>query len=163
MSSRRKSDADGMPLVKRLLAPLLVLLTLLAVPAGASAAPTLGISDQQASTFTNPLFGPLRLKAARYIAPYDAMSSPVDHLLLDAWLRNARARGMRVLVSFEHSRRRGRERRLPSVAEYTRSIKAFKRAYPWVREISVWNEVNRCVSRRGPVAGQPTCGKEKRL
>jgi hypothetical protein len=162
MSPRPASDVVLMPLAKRLLAPLVLLLAFLAVPSVASAA-TIGVSDQQASAFTNPLFAPLKFRAARYIAPYDAMSSPVDHLLLDAWLRNARARGLRVLVAFEHSRRRGRERRLPSVAEYTRSIKAFKRAYPWVPEISVWNEVNRCVSRRGPVAGQPTCGKEKRL
>jgi len=152
-----------MPLLKRLFAPLALLVALLALPAGAEAAYTLGVSDQQATTFSNPLFKPLKFKAARYIAPYDVMSSPADHLRMAAWLSGARAQRLKVLVSFEHSHRAGRERRLPSVAEYTRELRKFKKAYPWVREISVWNEVNRCVSRTGVVAGQPTCGKERRL
>jgi hypothetical protein len=48
------------------------------------------------------------------------------------------------------------------VAEYTREIRKFKREFPFVREISVWNEVNRCQSRTR-TAGQPTCRKERRL
>jgi hypothetical protein len=147
---------------KRLLAPLAVLVALLALPAGAQAKYTLGVSDQQASTFTNRLFKPLKLKTARYIAPYDVMSSPVDHRNMDAWLRAARTAKVRVLVSFQHSRQRRKERRLPSTTEYRRAITAFHKAYPWVREISPWNEVNRCQTRKDP-AGQPTCGKEKRL
>jgi hypothetical protein len=126
---------------KRLLAPLAVLVALLALPAGAQAKYTLGVSDQQASTFTNKLFKPLKLKTARYIAPYDVMSSPVDHRNMDGWLRAARTAKVRVLVSFQHSRQRRKERRLPSTTE---------------------NEVNRCQTRKDP-AGQPTCGKEKRL
>ena len=88
---------------KRLLAPLAVLVALLALPAGAQAKYTLGVSDQQASTFTNKLFKPLKLKAARYIAPYDVMSSPVDRGEMDAWLRAARTAKVRVLVTFQHS------------------------------------------------------------
>ena len=39
---------------------------------------TVGISDQQASTFTNPLFAPLKLKVARIIIPYDVLSEPAE-------------------------------------------------------------------------------------
>jgi len=140
--------------MRRLLVPLVPLLVLLAVPATGHAY-TLGVSDQQASTFTNPLFAPLKFKAARYITPYDVMDSPSD-------LAAAQAANQRVLVTFERSHRAGRERHLPSVAEYKREITKFHQAFPTVKEISVWNEVNRCQSS-SRLAGQPTCGKEQRL
>ncbi len=111
------------------------------------------MSDQQASTFTNPLFAPLKFKAARYITPYDVMDSPSDLAAAQAWIGAADAANQRVLVSFEHSHRAGRERHLPSVAEYKREITKFHQAFPQVKEISVWNEVNRCqssVAARGP-------------
>jgi hypothetical protein len=148
--------------MRRLLAPLVLLLVMLAVPATGHAY-TLGVSDQQASTFTNPLFAPLKFKAARYITPYDVMDSPSDLAAARAWISAAQAAHQRVLVSFERSHRRGRERRLPSVAEYKREITKFHQAFPTVKEISVWNEVNRCQARTGRVAGQPTCRKERRL
>jgi hypothetical protein len=146
---------------RRLLLPLVMLIGLLAVPATGQAYTT-AISDQQASTFTNPLFAPLKIRTARYITPYDVMSSPNDKAALDQWLANARAANQRILVHFERSRRPGRERRLPSVAEYKREITKFHRAYPFVKEIGVWNEVNRC-QVRGSIVGQPTCNKERRL
>src|SRR5919199_3367409 len=150
---------EVLPVPMRRLAPLILLIVMLAVPA-TSHAYTLGVSDQQASTFTNPLFAPLKFRAARYITPYDVMDSPSDLAAAQAWIGAAQAANQRILVAFEHSHRAGRERRLPSVAEYKREITKFHRAFPTVKEISVWNEVNRCQSRRtGRVAGQPTCGK----
>jgi hypothetical protein len=148
--------------MRRLLVPVVLLLVMLAVPATGHAY-TLGVSDQQASTFTNPLFAPLKFKAARFITPYDVMDSPNDLAAARSWITAARAAHQRVLVSFEHSHRSGRERHLPSVAEYKSAITKFHQAFPAVKEISVWNEVNRCQARTGRVAGQPTCGKEQRL
>src|SRR3954463_9548608 len=150
-----------LPLMRRLLVPVVLLLAMLAVPATGHAY-TLGVSDQQASTFTNPLFAPLKIKASRYITPYDVMDSPADRDALTAWIDAARLAHQRILVHFERSHRSGRERRLPSVTEYKREIAKFHAAFPDVKEIGVWNEVNRCQSR-GRVAGQPTCGKEQRL
>jgi hypothetical protein len=147
--------------MRRLLLPLALLIAMLAVPATGHAY-TLGVSDQQASTFTNPLFDALKFRAARYIAPYDVMSSPTDLAAASAWIAAARAKNQRILVHFERSHRSGRERRLPSVAEYRREITAFHAAFPDVKEIGVWNEVNRCQSS-SRVAGQPTCRKEQRL
>jgi hypothetical protein len=123
--------------MRRTLIPIAALVAALAVPAGA-AAYTLGISDQQAQTFTNPLFGPLNFKAARYITPYDVMDSPADKAQLDAWLAAARAANQKILVSFEHSHRGSRAKTMPSVAAYTKEIKKFKTAYPFVKEISPW-------------------------
>ena len=80
--------------MRRLLIPLAALAAVLAIPAGASAY-TLGVSDQQASTFTNPLFAPLKVKAARYITPYDVLESPADKAQLDAWVTPRAARTRR--------------------------------------------------------------------
>jgi hypothetical protein len=148
--------------MRRLLLPLaLPIAAMLAIPATGHAY-TLGVSDQQASTFANPLFDALKFRAARYIAPYDVMSSPADLAAAQAWIAGARAKNQRILVHFERSHRSGRERRLPSVAEYRREVTKFQAAFPDVREIGVWNEANRCQSR-GRIAGQPTCRKEQRL
>ena len=143
--------------MRRLLLPIAALIAVLAVPAGAGAY-TLGVSDQQASTFTNPDFAPLKFKAARYITPYDVMDSPADKALLDAWVTAARAAHQRILISFEHSHRsNSRALKAPSVAAYTKELKKFKKAYPTVRHISPWNEVNRCHALRdGSVQGQPS-------
>src|SRR5580765_7615035 len=111
----------------RRLIPIAALIALLAIPAGANAY-TLGVSDQQASTFTNPLFAPLKFKSARYITPYDVMDSPSDLAAAQAWITAAQAANHRVLVSFERSHRSGRERRLPSAAEYKREITKFHQA-----------------------------------
>jgi hypothetical protein len=148
--------------MRRLLLPLALLLALLAVPSSASAAYTLGVSDQQARVFDNPFFKPLKFRAARYIAPYDAMSSPEDAQRLREWMRGARRAKQKVLLSLERSRRPGRERRLPSVAEYTRELRKIKSAFRFKFDFSPWNEVNRCQTRSS-IVGQPTCGKERRL
>jgi len=143
--------------MRRLLLPIAALIAVLAVPAGAGAY-TLGVSDQQASTFTNPDFAPLKFKAARYITPYDVMDSPADKAQLDAWVSAARAAHQRILISFEHSHRsNSRALKAPSVAAYTKELKKFKKAFPTVRDISPWNEVNRCHALRdGSVQGQPS-------
>jgi hypothetical protein len=150
--------------MRRLLIPIAALIAVLAVPAGASAY-TLGVSDQQASTFTNPLFAPLKIKAARYITPYDVMESPTDKAQLDAWLTAARAAHQKILISFEHSHRGARAKTLPSVAAYTREIKKFKKAYPFVQSISPWNEVNRRLffTPATGYQGQPTWNSPKRV
>jgi hypothetical protein len=145
------------PSMRRLVIPIAALIALLAIPAAANAY-TLGVSDQQASTFTNPLFAPLNFKAARYITPYDVMDSPSDKAQWDAWYSAATAAHQKVLISFEHSRRsNSRALKAPSVAAYTKELQKFKAAYPKVREISPWNEVNRCHRTiGGSVQGQPT-------
>src|SRR5215210_8006170 len=85
--------------MRRLLLPLALLIAMLAVPATGHAY-TLGVSDQQASTFSNPLFDALKFKSARYIAPYDVMSSPSDLAVMQAWIAGARAKNQRILVHF---------------------------------------------------------------
>jgi hypothetical protein len=138
---------------------------LAALPTGAGAKYTLGVSDQQSSTFTNPLFAPLKFKAARYITPWDVLSSRGDRAKLDAWLAGARAAHQRILISFEHSHRGARAKKLPSVKAFTAMLRKFKARYPFVNEISPWNEVNRQIHPigHGQYQGQPTWRNPKRV
>ncbi|CAA9493406.1 MAG: hypothetical protein AVDCRST_MAG53-1660 [uncultured Solirubrobacteraceae bacterium] len=132
---------------------LLSVLAVAAVPSGASAA-TFGISDQQASTFINPLYKPLKLKIARYVAPYDVVFDATQAQRFNAWYRAAIVARQRMLVSFEHSRTAGKEQTLPTKAQFKIAMKAFKQAFPRVKEINTWNEVNRCQTG-GRTEGQP--------
>ena len=114
--------------MRRSLTALLVLGCLLLIaPSGAGAA-TFGISDQQASTFTNPLYKPLKLRLARYVAPYDVMSDSFQRQRFSAWYRAALSANQRILVSFEHSRTEGRQQTLPTKGQYTTAMRAFRRA-----------------------------------
>ena len=115
-----------------------------------SKVPALGISDQQASTFSDPLFQVMRMRYARLMTPWNAITTEPERL--DAWLQAARANNVRPLVAFE--RERGSECpkrpcRFPSKGQYTRAFKAFRKQYPWVRDISPWNEVNSATQPTG--------------
>ncbi len=142
--------------MRRLVATVLPIAALAAaalVPASASAV-TVGISDQQAGTFTNPLYAPLKLKVARYIAPYDVLSEPAEKRKLDSWIHNAKLAKQTMLISFEHSRTSTKYNKAPSVATYTKALKAFKKKYGSKFDISPWNEVNVCQAP-GRMEGQP--------
>src|SRR4051794_27909996 len=170
MSLLFRAVMQATPLVMRrtLFVVIAIVAVLVALPSGAGAAKTrytLGVSDQQASTFSNRLFKPLKFKAARYITPWDVMSSRADRAQLNAWLFGARVTKQRILVSFEHSHRGKRAKTLPSVKAFTAAMRKFKKAYPFVREISPWNEVNRKLHPigRGQYQGQPTYRNPKRV
>ena len=126
----------------------------LIAPSGASAV-TVGISDQQPSTFTNPLYAPLKLKVARVITPYDVLDNPSEKARLDQWIHNAKAAKQTMLISFEHSRSQSKYNKAPSVSTYTKALKAFKKEYGSKFDISPWNEVNVCQAS-GRMEGQPS-------
>jgi hypothetical protein len=81
------------------------------------------------------------------------------HQKLDAWLQAAKGANQRILIAFEHSYRKGRQKHAPSVREYTSAMRAFHRAYPEIKEVQSWNEANRCQRSLtdGNVVGQPIC------
>jgi plastocyanin len=112
--------------------------------------PAIGISDNQASTFADPKFQVLKLRYARLVTPWNGIFTEPDRL--DAWLQGARAHGIRPLVSFEHARGQacpGKHCKGPSAARFTRAWKAFHKKYPWVRDVSPWNEVNSATQPTG--------------
>jgi hypothetical protein len=148
--------------MRRLFAPLTTVAMLAAVPSGAAAF-KVGISDQQAATFSNPLFAPLKFSYARYITSYDVMDHAQARTALTQWLTAAQAANQRVLVSFEHSYQGSKAKKAPSVAAYTKAIKKFHTAFPQVKDISAWNEVNRKIFKSGTTyQGQPIWNNPKR-
>lgn len=124
-------------------------ITVRRVPA-AKRLPKIGISDQQATTFTDPLFTVLNVRYARYVPSWDAIFR--DPGGLDAWMQAARAARVKPLIAFNHSRGDLCPKKpcyTPSVREYTRAFKAFRRKYPWVTDFTPWNEANHSTQPTG--------------
>jgi hypothetical protein len=138
------------PLPRLLLAAALTAVVASAAPAAASAAVRqipVGISDQNAETFSNPLFAPLGMQYARYVTPWDVMADPTsyDAQQLDEWLTAARDAGVKPLISFNHSTGDDCPRspcHKPTAAQYRKMFDAFLAKYPDVTTISPWNEAN---------------------
>src|SRR3954452_12505897 len=103
----------------------------LAAPGRADARFVLGIGDQSANMLGDPRFAALGVRDSRLVAPYDIALDPVSLARYAPVLDLARARGVRMLVSFAASARA--PRRLPSVRAYTRAGLARPRALPGVR------------------------------
>ncbi len=135
---------------RRALRPLLAALALLAVPAGASAAPpVIGVGEQNAAMFATPSWEHLGAPDVRYIVPWDALKSDWQRAETDAYMAAAENAGAHVLLGFGHSRIESRRRKLPSASEYRHVFLRFRARYPFINEYLTWNEANHC--------SQPTC------
>lgn len=143
-----------MPLRRRLL-PLLLLLTgLLLLPAGAAEAKTktktktanvlVGVGDQQAEMFANPLYRALGLKRTRYFVRWDAIDHPDALARADAFVDAARDARVQVLMHISTNDFEPERAHLPSVATYRAKVGALINRYRprGVREWGVWNEAN---------------------
>jgi hypothetical protein len=136
----------------------LLILTALAcaliVPATASASFSIGISENKPAMFTDPLFTPLGVKYARIVLPWDVMTANDGRLpQLHEYMQQADAQGVQVLASIEHSsgdasicqKRSNFSKpvcRIPKLADYETQMKALLAAFPTLRTISPWNEIN---------------------
>nr|MBA3746759.1 hypothetical protein [Solirubrobacterales bacterium] len=111
-----------------------------------------GIGEQLAKMFTAEAFGELDIKYARLVVAYDATRVDFERAIVDQWLGAARAAGVEPFITFHHSR--VKPKRLPSVAEFRRDFRAFRKRYPQVKVYAPWNEVNH--------VSQPTSKSPKR-
>jgi hypothetical protein len=123
---------------------LLGLLALAALPAAAHAKPVVGIADNKPDMFSDARFSALNIRYARIMAPYDAMHDASARTALDAWMAAAQLAGVRPLVTFDRSRRRTSYN--PSAAQMAKSVKDFRKRYPFLKEFATWNEAN--ISKR---------------
>lgn len=142
--------------MKRGLAALLLLLVLAPAAHAASTRPgvrppmpVVGIADQKPEMFSDPLFGELGVREARYVVPWDAMDGGFQKQELFTWMAAAKAAGVTPLLSFGHSRRPGREKLRPTPAQFQRQFRRVRVNFPWVTEFVTWNEPNHC--------SQPLC------
>jgi len=130
---------------RRLIALLASLLVPAICAAPAAAAPTIGVADQAARIFDDPLFTALDTRITRVIVSYDAIRKGGPELEnLDVYIPAALAAGVDPLVAFNAPRghKFGRTSDLPSVKRYTSAIKAFRKRFPRVKTYSAWNEIN---------------------
>ena len=131
----------------------------LAVPASANY--RVGISEQDARTFDQPLWQNLQLKRVRYIVPWDFYKGD-GQAEATTFMNAARAKNQDVLVMFTARRgcyskgkySKSSACRAPSKAAYTTAFKKFKAAFPWVKSYAPWNEANH--------VSQPTAKSPKR-
>ena len=122
---------------------LLTILLVLGLAGPASAKLTVGIGEQNAVMFGDPRWQALDAPDVRYVMPWDAIErNGMDLALLDNYMYWARQTNARVLLSFGHSNRRGRELRMPSRLRFIREFRKLRRRYPEVRTFQVWNEGN---------------------
>ncbi len=110
---------------------------------------TVGIGDEQPTTFGNPAFLALHTRIARYVTPYDVVTShrPNDLPRLRAWLAGAARDHIQPLIAFYHSDRT--PKLMPSLRTYTADVRRFLKAFPQVKLLQPWNEANRGYVRAG--------------
>jgi hypothetical protein len=106
----------------------------------------IGIGEQGLAMFTDPRFKALGITKARLVTSYDATSVRFERDIDDQWLAAARAAGVEPFITFGHSR--VHPKKLPSVAEFRKAFRAFRKRYPDVKVYAPWNEINH--------ASQPT-------
>jgi hypothetical protein len=139
---------------------LALLLALVSLAGGVTAAPataktTVGVADQTADTFADPLFGGLGVRHARINLAWDALQYDWQVADLDAWMAGAQATGVKPLVIFSQSRIQGRTRILPTVPQYRKAFTDLRKRYPFLTEFAAWNEMN--------YPGQPSFRNPRRV
>jgi putative glycosyl hydrolase len=118
---------------------------LAAAPQKSDAAVLVGVGDQDASMFTDPLFTQLGIKRARYFPSWNVAQKPQEAAWLDQWLGQAQATGTEPLISFTAALGSACPKRpckLPTVRQYTKAFKAFRKRWPQVKVVNPWNEAN---------------------
>ena len=132
----------------------------LATPANANY--RVGLSEQDARVFDQPAWQALKLKRVRYVVYWDYYKHPEQVATTTAFLNAARARKQDVLVMFTarqgcwNGKRYSRSSacRAPSTRAYKSAVRAFRRAFPFVKTFAPWNEANH--------VSQPTSKSPKR-
>jgi Glycosyl hydrolase catalytic core len=138
----------------RLLCLVIAALSLFALPAAAQAKLTVGIAENNPQMFFDPLFTQLGAKHSRVVVSWNVATARNDEInrVID-YMAGARAAGVTPLVTFEHARgdaticnrRKNRKKaqcKLPTAKQYEKSLRAFKKLFPAVRNVVAWNEIN---------------------
>ena len=138
----------------RLPIALIALVSLLALPAAAQAKLTVGIAENNPGLFDDPLFTQMGAKNARLVVSWNVATARNDEInRVIHYLQLAQAHGVTPLVTFEHARgdaticnrRKNRKKaqcKLPTAKQYEKSLRAFKKLFPQVRNVVAWNEIN---------------------
>ncbi|HEY8304070.1 MAG TPA: hypothetical protein VIG42_05725 [Solirubrobacteraceae bacterium] len=97
-----------------------------------------GLSDYEASTFSDPRVAELGVHLARDVLPWNVAYSKRDLALATAWLDAVRhAYHITPFITFQHADNFGPA---PSPAQYLRAFLRFRKRFPWVKEFSPMDE-----------------------
>ena len=102
-----------------------------------------GIGDQNAAMFSDKRWEELSLKVARYVMPWNGLDTNRERVT--AWFDAARKAGVRPLVAFNHSlgdQCPNHPCEAPTPEEFEQAFRKFHERYPWVKDVSPWNEAN---------------------
>lgn len=110
------------------------------VPATAGAHVAVGIADNKPTMFSDPRYDALHLRQARIDVRWDVLSSTSATAALDRWMAGAQATGARPLVTFDKSPQRRSYN--PTPAQMARALKGLHARYPFLHDVSTWNEAN---------------------
>lgn len=139
------------------LAALLAAAALATAPAhAATGSYVVGISDNKPGTFFDPRLKEVGIRTARLVIPWNAISR--DPKSVAAWMNGARSHGIKPLIAFDRTRGNNCPKRpcyLPTVKQFQREFRKFRKAYPSVRWYTPWNEANH--------PGQPTAKRPDRV
>jgi hypothetical protein len=127
--------------LRRFLLPLTCIVTLMAVPALATAKPLVGISDNSYAMFSNTLFTRLNLPIARIMVDWNTavMRSKTELYSTQQWVASAIAHHVQPMISFTGDTGTTSSY-VPTTSQYTSAIRAFLTAVPQVKTYSPWNE-----------------------
>jgi hypothetical protein len=122
---------------------ILTTLLVLGLAGPASAKLAVGIGEQDAAMFQDKRWLALDAPHVRYVMPWDALQREGwEQAELDNYMYWARQTKAKVLISFGHSTRRGRELKAPSRLQFIREFRKVRRRFPEVRTFQTWNEGN---------------------
>ncbi|HWT94829.1 MAG TPA: hypothetical protein VN238_17665 [Solirubrobacteraceae bacterium] len=133
--------------------PLLLALLLCALAAAPAPGAEVGISDQNAATWSDARVRALGLENARLVVPWNAATTEPDRV--QAWLDATAAAGLEPHIAFEHARGTqcpSRPCTYPTRAAYAAAVRAFLARFPRVRTYTTWNEANHVTQ---PVSDRP--------
>ncbi|MEH3052386.1 MAG: glycosyl hydrolase [Patulibacter minatonensis] len=123
--------------------PLVIALSALSlVGAGPASAATYGIGDQNTSLFSDARWQALPLKDVRRVVEWDTKTDPIKAAQLDTWMAAASAAGARPLLAIDRSTTAGKEKKKPTIKQYTELITWLRSTYPSFKRLTPWNEAN---------------------
>ncbi|MGO9490555.1 MAG: hypothetical protein ACLQBB_16215 [Solirubrobacteraceae bacterium] len=129
-----------------------VFLVVLGQGAAAQASPVIGIGAENASLFASPWFTGLHVGTVRLDLPWNAAESSGPW---DAWLTDAHANGLEVLVALDHDPTSDcptTSCALVPLDSYRSALAELLERYPFIKAIEPWNEPNDSTE---PTAGHP--------
>jgi hypothetical protein len=122
---------------------LTTLLLVLGLAGPAQAKLKVGIGEQNSAFFLDKRWQDLDAPYARYVVSWDTLRvKGWEQDFLDEYVARARAADTELLISFAHSRQRGRQLKAPTRLQFIREFRKFRARYPDIKTFQTWNEAN---------------------